>query len=107
MMAERRERIRSWWLQLHAEQNGSRGLGWTRRKPAFYHGRRPMGPQHDGWPERKNAANQLGTSKVDPSDPLLTRATGVKRRGYQKSLSRSTDHWPPLAKSAPRPASRP
>ena len=38
----------------------SRGLGRTRRNPAPYHGRRPMGSQPGGWRERRNAADQLG-----------------------------------------------
>ena len=50
----------AWRLQLHAEQDLSRGLGRTRRKPAPYHGRRPMGSQPGGWRERRNAADQLG-----------------------------------------------
>src|SRR5712671_5830108 len=58
-----REGIRSWWLQLHAEQNGSRGMGWARRKPAFYHGRWAMGSQYDGWPDGKNAAQIEGIQK--------------------------------------------
>jgi hypothetical protein len=50
----------AWRLQLHAEQDVSRGLGRTRRKPAPYHGRRPMGSQPVGGVNAENAADQLG-----------------------------------------------